>query len=622
MGTQAPFPAAPNVSLAAAPMDDDDSKEGSHNKAEGQEDNSSEDDEDGADGEDDAGAEAKRDNSEAKSDFETASRGRGKKQSKRQPINHDRAQDKSTASTLPTMRKKHSGFKPNTPSESVLPLDDTKEAMSDTTMRDDEEKESKEGKSSDGKDENSTAEADEDSQQDDTEAKANGRKKRTARGQRKHKRSPKRSGRSVEHGSTEEDNVTAEHKEQDSTEEKQSAQQDGDDEKSEEKDRTDGGSEEEKDAMAEDGEEEMASPIRRTRKRKASVAAAKTASTKRRSRGDHDEDRQENARLHDAVSEGATLSLHSFVLNTLQCEDEGAHLQRVYTKGDGSCMLNSVLMGMNNGVHPTAEQVQALRDRLKTTIEAMTQEAWDSLEHDGHCSTPREYTQRFLTQPDAFLDRSILHFVLQLNDAAFFSQSNDQDDHPLQQSPSTIYCITVQPLFPHAHVEESDDISVNVPSKDDMAVRVHKFERDCESKESSTDCLVLYQLWGATVSKHVELVVEPRSDNSGSATTRFPVDHPFITAIDKRVTSKEEACRACTAASIRVYSSAGMDVPLLFGHRLFSVDVVGVVPRQQRFLQQCSYGTASPRQRQTRPRQIRSTLPQISRGSVSHLTDT
>ena len=545
MVSQTVIPVGANLSLTAAPIADDDSKEGSSYKTEEKEQNSSEDNDggDSEDEEDDAGVvENKQDDSEVKFDSESAGRGRGKKQSNRQPLKRDKAGDKNTLSIPPSKRTRQSGLKHNAPPSSVLTLDDTKEAVNDAAIRDKREEEKKEGKSSDDDDKDSAADADEGSEQDDTadtEAKDGG-KKRSARGQRKHKRSPKRSGRSVEHGSTEEDNVTAEHKEQDSTGEKQSAQQDGDDEKSEEKDRTDGGSEEEKDAMAEDGEEEMASPIRRTRKRKASVAAAKTAPTKRRSRGDHDEDRQENARLHDAVSEGATLSLHSFVLNTLQCEDEGAHLQRVYTKSDGSCMLNSVLMGMNNGVHPTAEQVQALRDHLKTTIEAMTQEAWNSLEHNGHCSTPHEYTQRFLTQPDAFLDRSILHFVLQLNDAAFFSQSNDQDDHPPQQSPSTIYCITVQPLFPHAHVEESDDISVNVPSKDDMAVRVHKFEKDSESEESPTDCIVLYQLWGATVSKHVELVVEPKSDNSGPATTRFPDDHPFIMALDKRVTSKKK----------------------------------------------------------------------------------
>ena len=415
MGTQAPFPAAPTVSLTAAPVVGDDSKEGSHNKAEGQEQNSSEDDEDGADGEDDAGAETKRDNSEAKSDFGTASRGRGRKQSKRQPIKRDRAQAKSTASTLHTKRKKQSGFKHNTPSESVVPLDDTKEAMNDTTVRDDEEKEGKEGKSSDGEDENSTAEADEDSQQGDTEATVNVGKKRTARGQRKHKHSPKRSVRSAEHSSTEEDNVTAEHKEQDSTEEKQSAQQNSDDEKSEEKDRTDGSSEEEKDVMAEDGDEKKASPIRRTSKRKASVAGAKTTPTKRRSRGNREQDRQENARLHDAVSEGATLSLHPFVLNALQYEDEGAQLQRVYNKGDGSCMLNSVLMGMNNGVHPTAEQVRSIYCKRQCGLYRSTHCFRYTVGLNRSHPTGRRYFQRQSVQLDV-LERPVACWRLAVSD--------------------------------------------------------------------------------------------------------------------------------------------------------------------------------------------------------------
>ena len=110
--------------------------------------------------------------------------------------------------------------------------------------------------------------------------------------------------------------------------------------------------------------------------------------------------------------------------------------------------------------------------------------------------------------------------ILQLDDPQSTDEevpSNHEDDHPPQQSLSIIYYITVQPLFPHAQVEESDDISVNVPSKDDMVVRVHKFEKDGESEESSTDCIVVYQLWGATVSKHVELVVAPGATRMRSA---------------------------------------------------------------------------------------------------------
>ena len=254
------------------------------------------------------------------------------------------------------------------------------------------------------------------------------------------------------------------------------------------------------------------------------MAAAKTTPTKRVSGGNAGEDPFH----HDTVPAGATLPLHPLVLEALQCQDQRAQLRRVHTKGDGSCMLNSVLMSMANGVHPTTDQAHALRDRLKRRIEEMTQDAWDSLENDGQCSTPQEYAQRFLSQPDAFLDRSILHFVLQLN---------NQDVHPAHQLPSAIYCITIQPLFPDADVEESDDISVNVFDKADMAVRVHKFGKSSGPGTSSADCIVLYQLWGSTVSKHVELVVDPSTE---PALTRFSHDHPFIVALDKCVSSKIE----------------------------------------------------------------------------------
>ena len=363
--------------------------------------------------------------------------------------------------------------------------------------------------------------------------------KRSAKGQRKHKQPLKHTARSSKHSNTEDD-AAAEDKEQDRMEDRKSGQQDGDEEKGEAKDHTVGGKER-KDAMMENGEEKKESPTKRSSKRKATVAAAKTTPNKCTSRGDRQEhplrkaeaDREEAHQQHPVPHEAvfvqdATLPFHPLVLDALQCQDGGAHLQRVYTAGDGSCMLNSVLTGMNNGVPPTTEHVQALRGRLKQTIEEMTQDQWDSLENDGQCSTPQEYIRRFLSQPDAFLDRSILHFFLQLH---------DEHVHSPHQLPSAIYCITVQPLFPDAHVEE---ISVNVPSKDDMAVRVHKFEKDSESEESPTDCIVLYQLWGASVSKHVELVAELKSDNSGPATTRFPVDHPFIMALDKRVTSNKK----------------------------------------------------------------------------------
>jgi hypothetical protein len=45
--------------------------------------------------------------------------------------------------------------------------------------------------------------------------------------------------------------------------------------------------------------------------------------------------------IHNIVPEGTTLPLQPIVLKILQCRDEGAQLQRVYTKGDGSCMLNN-----------------------------------------------------------------------------------------------------------------------------------------------------------------------------------------------------------------------------------------------------------------------------------------
>ena len=426
MGTQTVSPAAANVSLSA-PQTGDDSKEGSSNKMEEKEQTSSEnnDGHNSEDGEDEAGVvEAKQDDSETKGDSRATRRGRRKKQSKRKPLKRGSAKDKSASSILSTKHTKVSELKHDTPSNSVLPLDDIREAINDIAMRDNGEEESKEGQSSNDDDDNdSTAEADEDSQQDDTadtEVKTNGGKKRSARGQRKHRHSPKHSDRSSKHSSPEEDDAAAEHKEQDMTEEKQSVQQDGDEEKSEEKDSTDGGSEEEKDAMAKDDEEEKESPTKRTKKRKATVVAAKTSPTKRISRSkakaDRQDDHHQHSLLHNTVLENATLPLHPIVMEILQYQHEGAQLQRVYTKGDGSCMLNSPLMGMNNGIHPTTEQVQALRSRLKTTIEGMTQEAWDSLENNGQCSTPHEYTQRFLMQPDAFLDRSILQFVLQLID--------------------------------------------------------------------------------------------------------------------------------------------------------------------------------------------------------------
>ena len=542
MGTQTVSPAA-NVSLSAPQTDDDDSKEGISNKMEEKEQNSSEDNDggDSEDGEDDAGVvETKQDDSEAKSDSRATRRGRRKGK----PLKRDKAEDKGTSSILPTKRKRQSGLKDDGPSDSVLPLDETKEAINGTAMRDTEEEESKEGTGRDDDDNESTAEADEKDDTADTEAKSNGGKERSARGQRKHDHSPKSSNRSFKHSSTE-NKAAPEHKGQDSSEEKQTAQQDGDEEKSE-KDRTDDGRKGEKDAMADADEEMKESQTKRTKKRKATVVAAKANHPKRISRskakGEREDDHHEHSLLHNTVSEGAVLPLHPIVLKMLRYQQEGAHLRRVYTKGDGSCMLNSSLMGMNNGVHPTTEQVQALRNGLKRTIEEMTQDEWDSLEHDGQCSTPQEYTQRFLTQPDAFLDRSILHFFLQQIDLPFNGgvvPSNAEDGHPLHPLPSAIYCITVQPLFPDAHVEESDDISVNVPRKDDMAVRVHKFERNRESEESPTDCIVLYQQWGTTVSNHVELVVEPES-NSEPAITRFPVDHPFIIALDKRVTSKKK----------------------------------------------------------------------------------
>jgi hypothetical protein len=167
--------------------------------------------------------------------------------------------------------------------------------------------------------------------------------------------------------------------------------------------------------------------------------------------------------------------------------------------------------------------VQALRRRLKTLIEEMTKEAWDSLsEHDGQCSTPQEYTQRFLSQPDAFLDRSILHFCLQLKDA-----------HPPHPLPCLIYCVTVQPPFPDAQVEGSEDISARILDQADTATRVHRFGQPPTSLSTSADCIVLYQMCGVT--KHVELVV-----HGDGPLTRFPDDHPFIVALDKQVSSRSD----------------------------------------------------------------------------------
>jgi hypothetical protein len=100
-----------------------------------------------------------------------------------------------------------------------------------------------------------------------------------------------------------------------------------------------------------------------------------------------------------------------------------------------------------------------------------------------------------------------------------------------------------------------------------VSVRVHKFEQSSDPQESPTDGIVLYQLWGATVSKHVELVVESKSNNSEPAATRFPHDHSFVVVLDKRVTSKSKHI-ARTAATICVHPSARMDVFLFFGRRL------------------------------------------------------
>ena len=132
MGSQTVSSVGASFSLTAAPIADDDSKEGSSDKAEEKEQNSSEDNDgsDSEDVEDDAGVvENKQDDSEVKIDSGTAGRGPGKKKSNRQPLKRDKAGDKNTLSIPPSKRTRQSGLKHNAPPSSVLTLDDTKEAV-------------------------------------------------------------------------------------------------------------------------------------------------------------------------------------------------------------------------------------------------------------------------------------------------------------------------------------------------------------------------------------------------------------------------------------------------------------------------------------------------------------
>ena len=288
---------------------------------------------------------------------------------------------------------------------------------------------------------------------------------------------------------------------------------------------------EEKEGQEEKTEEKVDSTRKAgkgSRDKRRVVATATESSSKRLDKNKGEGDRKEEpVQLddHDMVPAGETHPLHPRVLEFLPLKGDTARLRRAHTEADGSCMLNGFLMGMANGVHPTSDAVQTLRRRLKGMIEGLTKEAWASLgEHDGQCSTPQQYTQRFLSQPDAFLDRSILHFCLQLEDA--------RPPHPL---PSLVYCITVQPLFPDAQVEESDDISVRILNKADTAIRVHRYGQQPTSVSAPADCIVLYQQWGATVSKHVELVV-----HNDPPLARFPHDHPFIVALDKHVSTRSD----------------------------------------------------------------------------------
>jgi hypothetical protein len=318
-------------------------------------------------------------------------------------------------------------------------------------------------------------------------------------------------------------------------------------------------SSEEKEGQQEEAEEKVETaevainedePRARRDKRKAPATTTQSPN-KRVGRKDRQDERPPMPLdAHDMVSAGETRPLHPRVLDFVQWEDDAALLRRAHTRGDGSCMLNAFLMGVANGVHPTAEAVQALRLRLKTEIEEMTKEAWDSLgdEHDGQCSTPQEYTQRFLSQSDTFLDRSILHFCLQL-------KREEPPAHPL---PCLIYCITVQPLFPDAPVEHSDDISVRMLNKADMVIRVHRFGQRPTLLSAPTDCIVLYQLWGATVSKHMELVV-----HSDPPLTRFPHDHPFIVALDKHVSTRTDQIDVARNSSFVCAPLQGWTFPCL-----------------------------------------------------------